>query len=90
MIGQKKGAWEIYKIQEAKADGRKFQNLIKDLLGKTKKKDEETYIYEENGSKKEAEQLWEEYLRRWKEEVYQKTPRIDLEGSDGGRRKKER
>ena len=78
MIGHKKGTWEKYKIQEAKADGKKFWNLIKDLLGRAKKKDEEVYIYEGDGSKKKAEQVWGEYLTEWKKKVYEKIPRVDL------------
>ena len=52
LTGEKKGSWEIYKIQETKADGKKFWSLVKELLGRTKKKDEEVYIYEEDGGKK--------------------------------------
>ena len=66
MTEQKKGTWEMYKIQKAKADGKKFWNLIKDLLGRAKKKDEEIYIYEDNGSKKKSEQVLGEYLTEWK------------------------
>ena len=69
MTGKKKGSWNIYKIQEAKADWRKFWNLVKELLGKTKKKDEEVYIYEGDGSKKEADKVWDEYLKDGKKKL---------------------
>jgi len=58
MIGTKKGAWERFKIQEAKTDGKKFWNLIKDLLGKDKNRDQEIFIYKENGEKNKAEDIW--------------------------------
>ena len=54
----KKGNWEKQKIQEAKTNGKILWNLIKDLLGKTKNKDEEAYIYTENGEKHNVENIW--------------------------------
>ena len=78
MTGIKKGNWEKQKIQEAKTNGKKFWNLIKDLLGKTKNKDEEAYIYTENGEKHNVENIWKEYMESWRKEIYQKTPRTDL------------
>ena len=51
MSGNKKGEWEKRKIIETKNDGKKFWNLIKDLLGKNKNKDEDVYVYTEGGIK---------------------------------------
>ena len=44
MAGNKKGDWEK-KIIETKTDGKKFWNLIKDLLSKSKKREEDAYVY---------------------------------------------
>ena len=49
MSGNKKGEWEKRKIIETKTDGKKFWNLIKDLLGKSRKKEEGVYVYTGNG-----------------------------------------
>jgi len=78
MKGEKKGNWERYKIEEAKTNGKQFWNLLKDLLGKAKKKDKEAYIYIEDGKGHKIENMWTQFMEVWKEGIYQKTPRIDL------------
>jgi len=83
MTGTKKGDWEKYMIQEAKTDGKKFWNLIKDLLGKAKNKDEEIFIYDKKGEKNKTD-VGREYMESWRKEIYQKTPRIDLTFWYGG------
>ena len=53
MSGSKKGLWEEKKIEETWKDGKKFWRMIKELLGKNKEKDEETFVYTEEGDKQE-------------------------------------
>ena len=53
MAGDKKGEWEKRKIIETKRDGKKFWNLIKDLLGKNRKREEDAYVYTDDGIKKQ-------------------------------------
>ena len=49
MSGRKKGEWEVRKIEETRKDGKKFWNMIKELLGNNKEKEEETYVYTQDG-----------------------------------------
>ena len=65
--------------------------MIKELIGKSKEKDEEAYVYSEEGEKKNIEEMKDEYLDRWKKEIYQKTERINLSwyGKAGLKGKKE-
>ena len=58
--------------------------MIKDLLGKTRNRDEEIYIYKENGEKNKADDVWKNYMEAWRIEIYQKTPIIDLTFWYGG------
>ena len=53
MSCKKKGEWEIRKIEETWKDGKKFWSMIKELLGKNKEKEEEAYVFTEEGVKKE-------------------------------------
>ena len=78
MSGNKKGEWEKRKIIETKKDGKKFWNMIKELLGENKDRDEEAYVYTEEGMKKNINEISDEYLKEWKKEIYQKTERVDL------------
>ena len=83
MAGKKKGDWKK-KIIEAKADGKKFWNLVKDLLGKSKKREEDAYAYSGDGMKHNINDISKEYLEKWKQEIYQKTPRVDFSFWYGG------
>merc|ERR1711874_850974 len=79
---------ENRKIIETKKDGKKFWNLIKDLLGKSKKTEEDAYVYTEDGIKHNINDISKEYIEKWKQEIYQKTPKVDFkfwygEGCEG-------
>ena len=90
MAGNKKVDWEK-KIIETKKDENKFWNLIKDLLGKSKKREEDAYVYTEDGIKHNINDISKEYMEKWKQEIYQKTPRVDFTfwyGGDGCKGKK--
>ena len=92
MSGEKKGKWEIRKIEETRRDGKKFWNVIRELLGKNKERDEETFVYSQEGVKKNIEEMTEEYMDKWKKEIYQKIDRVDFSfwyGTDMLRGKKE-
>ena len=52
--------------------------MIGELLGKTKERDEETFVFTEEGNKKEIMTYTKEYTEEWKKSVYQKTDRIDF------------
>ena len=94
MSESKKGKWKKRKIIETKKDGKKFWNIIKDLLEKSKDKDERAYVYTEEGVKKNINEISEEYLSKWKREIYQKTERLNLtfwygEGQKGKKKEME-
>ena len=44
---------------------------VKDLLGKSKKKKVETYVYLEVGEKYNIQAISREYIDKWKKEIYQ-------------------
>merc|ERR1712121_41913 len=44
LAGKKKSEWEKKKIQETWKDGKLFWNIIRELLGKNKEEEEETYV----------------------------------------------
>ena len=73
MSGNKKVEWEKIKIIETKTDGKKFQKLVKDLLGKSRKREEDAYVYAKDGVKHNINDISKEYIDRWKQEIYQKT-----------------
>ena len=52
MSCRKKGEWERRKIEETWKDGKKFWCMIKELLGKNKEREEDTYVYTQEGDKK--------------------------------------
>merc|ERR1712055_575794 len=66
MTGIKKSNWEEKKIEETWKDGKKFWKMIGELLGKTKKREDETYVYTEEGCKKEIMTYIKEYTEGWK------------------------
>ena len=80
------------KIIETKKDGKKFWNVVKELLGKSKEREEEAFVYTEEGVKKNIKEISEEYIDEWKKKIYQKTERVDLSfwyGKEGQKGKKE-
>merc|ERR1712179_114478 len=84
--------WEVCKIEETRKNGKKFWKMIKELLGKSKEKDEEAFFYTQEGVKKEIEEMSDEYMDKWKQDIYQKTERIDFSfwhGTDRMKGKKE-
>ena len=76
MSGSKKGLWEARKIEETWKDGKKFWSMIKELLGKNKEKEEETFVYTEEGDKRKIMGYIKEYTEEWKSSVYQKSEKI--------------
>ena len=67
MTTDKKGGWEKRKVRESKeSNGSSMWKVIKEILGKTKKKDEKIYLYDEHKNKTEAKEVWHEYLGFWK------------------------
>ena len=64
-------------IQKAKTNNKVLWNFARDISGRTKKRDEKTYVYIE-GEKKALESVWRLFITIWKREIYQKAPRMDL------------
>ena len=78
MSGNKKSQWEEKKIKETWNDGKKFWTMIKELLGKNKEKEEEAFVFTEEGEKKEILEYEGEYIDGWKSSVYQKSEKTDF------------
>jgi len=53
-LGKKKGDWEQEMIEKARTNSKILWNFARDIVGKTKKKNEKTYVYIE-GEKKVLE-----------------------------------
>ena len=70
MMGIRKSKWEERKIEETWKDGKKIWTMIEELLGKTKKREEDTYVFTEDGSKKEIMTYTNEYIGAWKRSLY--------------------
>ena len=66
------------KIIETRRDGKKFWGMIKELLGKNKERDQDAFVYTEEGVKKNINEISNEYINEWKKMIYQKTERVDL------------
>ena len=62
LAGKKKSEWEKKKIEETWKDGKLFWNMIRELLGKNKEEEEETYVYSEEGERKEIMEIPEEFI----------------------------
>ena len=77
MAGEKKSSWEKKKIEETWKDGKLFWNMIRELLGKNKE-EEETYIYTDEGERKEIMEIPEEFIGSWLINIYQKAKRPDF------------
>merc|ERR1712033_144317 len=78
LAGKKKSEWERKKIQETWKDGKLFWNMIRELLGKNKEEEEETYIYNEEGDRKEIMEIPEKFVGTWLINVYQKAMKPDF------------
>ena len=78
MTELKKSTWEEKKIEETWKDGKKFWEMIRELVGKNKRKEEETYVYTEEGGKREIMKYIREYMGEWKKNVYQKYENTDF------------
>ena len=76
-LGKKKGDWEQEMIEKARTNSKVLWNFARDIAGKTKKKDEKTYVYVE-GEKKAVELVWKLFISTWKKEIYQKATEMDL------------
>ena len=71
-LGTRKGDWEKRKVLEAKTNSKILWNIAKDIAGKTKKKDEQVYVYTENKERRRIEVVWVQFIYTWKTDIYQK------------------
>ena len=51
-LGKRKGDWEKRKVLEARTNSKILWNMSRDISGKTRKKDEITYVYTEDKKKR--------------------------------------
>ena len=76
-LGKKKGEWEQIMIEKARTNSKILWNFAKGITGKTRKKDENTYVYIE-GERKAIELVWKLFIKTWKEDIYQEAAEMDL------------
>ena len=62
------------KVLEARTNSKILWNFTNDIAGKTKGKEVATYIYTEDGEKKELEVIWVQFVNTWKNDIYKKMP----------------
>merc|ERR1711874_421178 len=75
---RQKSAWESRKIDETWKDSKKFWKMIKELLGKSKEVEEETYVYDDEGEKQEIMTCEESFAQKWTANIYQKLKKADF------------
>ena len=63
-------------IKKAKDNNKILWKFTRDIQGKTKRKNEATYVYIEE-ERKAIEIVWELFIAVWKKEIYQKSPEVD-------------
>ena len=71
MAAERKSTWEKKKVEEIWRDGKKFWAMIKELIGKDREREEETYVYENEGTRNEIMNIQEEFTESWREYIYQ-------------------
>ena len=52
--------------------------MIKELTGKKKEREEEAYVYTQEGDRKEIMEISDRFIGRWQENIYQKAKRPDF------------
>ena len=78
MGGEKKSTWEKNKVEEIWRDGKKFWAMIKELIGKDREREEEAYVYNNEGIKTEIMNIQEDFTVSWQENIYQKAEKNRL------------
>merc|ERR1711891_9931 len=74
----KKANWEEKIITETEHNPQAFWKIIKKLTGKSKNEEEEAFIFNEEGERKEIVEYKSEFLMDWTEQVYQKLQKADF------------
>ena len=62
--------------------------MIKELLGKNKEVNDETFVYTEQGEKQEIMTCKNYFLQKWTESVYQKLEKADFSFWNGDDKQK--
>ena len=52
--------------------------MIRELIGKDREREEEAFVYGEDGEKNEIMAIKEEFAASWKENIYQKAEKVDF------------
>merc|ERR1711970_1234123 len=73
----KKANWEEKMIAETEHNPQAFWKMIKKVTGKRKEEEEEAFIFNEEGERKEIREYKSEFLVDWTEQVYQKLQKAD-------------
>ena len=90
MVGEKKRKWEKEKVKETKKDGKKFWEMIRELIVKKKEREEEVYVYTQEGDRKEIMEYADEFIGSWQNNIYQKAERPKFSFWYGARGEREK
>ena len=52
--------------------------MIRELLGENNEREDETYVYTEDGVRKEIMEMKGDYVEAWKKNSFQKAGRVDF------------
>ena len=75
---QKKANWEEKMIAETEHNPQAFWKMIKIVTGRRKEEEEEAFIFNEEGERKDIMEYKSEFLVDWTEQVYQKLQKADF------------
>ena len=64
---------------EAKQNSKILWNVAKEIAWKTRRKDEQMYVYNEDMIRQKIEDAWDPFMADWKVDIYQKILRISLD-----------
>ena len=78
MAAEKKTNWEKKKVEEIWNYGKKFWAMIRELIGKDREREEETYVYDNDGTRIEIMNVQKDFTESWRENIYQKAEKTDF------------
>ena len=68
--GKKKGEWEKMKIEQARKSSKAIWITVKEVMGTTKSREDQVYLYTGDESKHKVEGDWEYFIDDWKKGIY--------------------
>ena len=66
------------KIEQARKSSKAIWITVKEVMGTTKSREDQVYLYKEDQSKHKVEEDWEYFMDDWKKRIYQKMLKMNL------------